>query len=112
MTILTFSLTALLVLDSIVLLIVILIQRGKGGGLSSAFGGMGGETAFGTRAATTAKKATVVLSVLFIVLTAGLGYARRPAPLLQGPASPSAPVLPLPGTESSAPEQRPSSPGK
>ena len=32
------------------LIVLVLIQRGKGGGLAGAFGGMGGQSAFGTKA--------------------------------------------------------------
>lgn len=100
MAIVVWILTGLLVLDCLILLVVILIQRGKGGGLSSSLGGMGGgESAFGTRAATTAKKATAVLAVIFIGLTIALGLVSRrmrepgiePANVQQsgpGPASP------------------------
>ena len=69
--------TVLLVLDCILLLGVILIQRGKGGGLSGAFGGLGGEVAFGTRATSTAKKATVILAIIFVLLTIAVSYAHR-----------------------------------
>jgi preprotein translocase subunit SecG len=63
----------LLVLISIVLLGLILIQRGKGGGLSGVFGGGGVEQAFGTRAATMAQKATAILGALFLILCVWLG---------------------------------------
>ena len=49
---LTFSFYALLVLFIIVcllLILLILIQKGRGGGLASAFGGAGGNTAFGSK---------------------------------------------------------------
>ena len=37
-------------LTSLFLIFLILIQRGKGGGLAGAFGGVGGSSAFGTKA--------------------------------------------------------------
>jgi len=40
----------LLILVGLFLILLILIQRGKGGGLAGAFGGMGGQSAFGTKA--------------------------------------------------------------
>ena len=40
----------LIVLVSLFLICLILIQRGKGGGLAGAFGGVGGSSAFGTKA--------------------------------------------------------------
>ena len=39
-----------LVFISLILIAVILLQRGRGGGLAGAFGGMGGQSAFGTKA--------------------------------------------------------------
>jgi preprotein translocase subunit SecG len=78
MSILTVVLTVVLMLDCVLLIGVILIQRGKGGGLSGAFGGLGGaEAAFGTRAATTVKKVTLVAGIAFVVLVAVLGYMDR-----------------------------------
>lgn len=39
-----------LLLVSIFLILIILVQRGRGGGLAGALGGMGGQSAFGTKA--------------------------------------------------------------
>jgi hypothetical protein len=72
----------------------------------------GGESAFGTRAATTAKKATVVLAVVFIMLTIALGYARRPERGEVG-TEPGAPVMPTPmpsASESTPPASVPAAP--
>ena len=41
----------LLFMSSIFLMLLILVQRGKGGGLTGALGGMGGQSAFGSKAA-------------------------------------------------------------
>ena len=46
-------LNALIVLGSLFMICIILIQRGKGGGLAGAFGGAGGSSAFGTDFAAT-----------------------------------------------------------
>jgi preprotein translocase subunit SecG len=35
----------------LILMLIVLIQRGKGGGLAGAFGGAGGSSPFGSRAA-------------------------------------------------------------
>ena len=43
-------LNLVLLLTSLFLILVVLIQRGKGGGLAGAFGGPGGSSAFGSRA--------------------------------------------------------------
>jgi preprotein translocase subunit SecG len=58
----------------LLLVLVILLQAGKGGGLASAFGGSGtSEAVFGGRhAATFLGKATNVLGVLFFLSSFGL----------------------------------------
>lgn len=57
------------VLISVALILVVLMQSGKGGGMSAAFGGGGGsQTLFGgTGAATFLHKATVGLAVAFML---------------------------------------------
>src|SRR5882724_420025 len=56
---------------SVFLVLVILLQRGRGGGLAGALGGMGGQSAFGTKAGDLFTRITVVLAVIWIVLCAG-----------------------------------------
>ena len=54
-----------------VLMVAVLIQRGKGGGLAGAFGGAGGSSPFGSRAADAFVKITLYLAavwVLFIMI--------------------------------------------
>ncbi|HXY50485.1 MAG TPA: preprotein translocase subunit SecG [Terriglobales bacterium] len=59
--------TAVHILVSFFLIIVVLLQSGKAGDLAAAFGGMGSQTAFGPRGAATAlSKATTVSAVLFM----------------------------------------------
>jgi preprotein translocase subunit SecG len=62
----------LLILSSLFLILLVLIQRGKGGGLAGAFGGAGGSSAFGSRAGDTFTRITIYAAafwVLFIMLT-------------------------------------------
>ncbi|MEZ6116134.1 MAG: preprotein translocase subunit SecG [Pirellulaceae bacterium] len=58
----------LLSFAAIFLILLVLIQRGRGGGLSGAFGGMGGQSAFGTKAGDVFTKITVGASIVWIVL--------------------------------------------
>ena len=53
----------------IVLILIVLIQRGKGGGLSGAFGGVGGSSAFGSRAGDMFTRITIGLAAAWIILT-------------------------------------------
>src|SRR5262249_4099165 len=44
------------------------IQRGKGGGLAGAFGGMGGSSAFGTKAGDIFTRVTMITALVWILL--------------------------------------------
>jgi len=57
----------LLLLGSLVLVFLVLIQRGKGGGLAGALGGMGGSSAFGTRAGDVFTMITIVAASFWIL---------------------------------------------
>lgn len=56
---------------AVFLILLILVQRGKGGGLSGALGGMGGQSAFGTKAGDAFTKITIGASLLWILLCIG-----------------------------------------
>lgn len=73
------TLTVLLLLTSLFMILLVLIQRGRGGGLAGAFGGMGGQSAFGTRAGDVFTKITVVVAIIFILLASLLGKSMRAA---------------------------------
>jgi preprotein translocase subunit SecG len=69
-------LNSVIVLLSLFLICIILIQRGKGGGLAGAFGGVGGSSAFGTKAGDFFTRLTIgiaagwiVLAMLLVILT-------------------------------------------
>jgi len=49
------------------LILLVLVQRGRGGGLAGAFGGMGGQSAFGAKAGDTFTKITVVAATVWIL---------------------------------------------
>jgi preprotein translocase subunit SecG len=57
-----------LLLVGIFLILLVLIQRGKGGGLAGAFGGAGGSSAFGSRAGDTFTRVTIYLAAVWILL--------------------------------------------
>jgi preprotein translocase subunit SecG len=61
-------LNTLIVLLGLFLMLVVLIQRGKGGGLAGAFGGAGGSSAFGTRAGDTFTKITIGVAAVWALL--------------------------------------------
>ena len=64
----SYLLGILLVLSSMFLILLVLIQQGRGGGLAGAFGGMGGQSAFGTKAGDTFTKITIVVAAFWILL--------------------------------------------
>ena len=60
-------------LAAMILILVIMLQSGKAGDLSSAFGGANSQTAFGARGATTIlTKVTTICAVIFVSTSLGL----------------------------------------
>ena len=96
----------LLFFIGVFLIFIVLLQRGRGGGLAGALGGMGGQSAFGTKAGDVFTRITVVLAVIWIVLCAGSipllrHLAKRFVPGSEAPeviVAPEAPDENLPGT--------------
>jgi preprotein translocase subunit SecG len=83
------------------LIIVVLLQSGKAGDISAAFGGQGSQAAFGPRGAATAlSKATTISAVLFMLTSVTLSINaikhEGPRSVLQG--EKSAPVKNQPAT--------------
>ncbi len=52
------------------LILLVLVQRGRGGGLTGALGGPGGQSAFGTKAGDVFTKITVVTAAVWIFMCA------------------------------------------
>ena len=67
----------LLALAGIFLMIVVLLQRGRGGGLAGAFGGLGGQSAFGTKAGDVFTRITIAIAIIWVALAGGSGYFLR-----------------------------------
>ncbi len=91
-------LSVALLLTSVILIGLILIQRGKGGGLAGAFGGAGGASAFGSRAGDPVTWITIYTAAAWILLVMILVKFVQPAalPLAAEPAVtlPAAPTTP------------------
>ncbi|MBX3438856.1 MAG: preprotein translocase subunit SecG [Planctomycetaceae bacterium] len=88
----------LLMFLGIFLMIIVLLQRGRGGGLAGAFGGMGGQSAFGTKAGDVFTRITVVVAIAWVLVAGGSGYFLRAASesrsrALTGPPGITAPEL-------------------
>src|ERR1700685_2387149 len=58
-----------------ILILLVLIQKGRGGGLSSAFGGSGGNTAFGTKTGDVLTWASSIVFAIFITLAVVLNLS-------------------------------------
>lgn len=63
-----YLLVTLLFLVALFLILLVLVQRGRGGGLAGAFGGMGGQSAFGTKAGDLFTRITIVVAGVWILL--------------------------------------------
>jgi preprotein translocase subunit SecG len=93
--------TIIHVLVCLFLIVVVLLQSGKAGDISAAFGGQGSQAAFGPRGAATAlSKATTICAVLFMLtsITLSINAIKHGGPrsVLQGeksgPVKPAAPA--------------------
>ncbi len=73
-------LAVLFVIVCLLLIGVILLQKGRGGGLGAALGGGAGSSAFGTKTGDVMTWVTIVLVGLFLLLAMGTVVAMRTAP--------------------------------
>lgn len=101
-------LMVLFLVTGVLLILLVLIQRGRGGGLAGAFGGPGGHSAFGTQTADVFMKATAVLGALFVILAIVTAFVMRRSGgqvLLDAPPPAEAPAEPgaAPPTNQAAP---------
>ena len=56
---------AIVLLIGVVIILLVLIQRGKGGGLAGAFGGTGGSSPFGSRAGDAFTRFTLIVAFVW-----------------------------------------------
>jgi len=93
----------LFIIVCVMLMIVILLQRGRGVGLAGAFGGAGGQSAFGSKTGDVFTWVTVALTGLFLVLAIVANYVLVPQVYTAGPEAQKTPV-------NKAPENVPAKP--
>ena len=62
-------LNVFILLTGLFLILLVLIQRGKGGGLAGAFGGVGGSSPFGSRAGDAFTRLTIYIACIWLFLT-------------------------------------------
>ena len=62
---------------SVVLIGIILLQRGRGGGLVGALSGLGGQSAFGTKAGDTFTRITIGIAAAWVILAGVHGHTLR-----------------------------------
>ncbi len=77
MTIIFYTVLTLFIIVCVFLILLVLVQKGRGGGLSGAFGGSGGNTAFGAKTGDVLTWTTSVVFFIFIVLAAVLNLVSR-----------------------------------
>ncbi len=109
----TFSiLTLLFIVVSVALVLIVLVQRPQGGGLTGAFGGGGGtDTAFGGRTGDALTVATITAFTIYLLIAIGLNITsnvllKQPAETAATPAATTTTEVPgtvVPPTEPSKP---------
>ena len=107
------------VLVCFVLMLVILLQQGKGGDIANAFGGGTSQAAFGARSgATVLSRATTIAAVLFMLGALALGIIgqRGPGSVVGGrapqPLSTRPPAQPQPQRQGQTPPAQQTAPAQ
>lgn len=117
MQILFSILTVLFILVSLMLVLIVLVQRPQGGGLTGAFGGGGGtDTAFGGRTGDALTVATITAFGIYLLIAIGLNItsnrmiaaSAEPAAIEEAPADgAAAPATDPSGAPATTPEPTP-----
>src|SRR5689334_5332969 len=66
-------------ITSVFLVLLVLVQRGRGGGLVGALGGPGGQSALGTKAGDVFTRITIVVAAIWIFLCASAVRVLNPS---------------------------------
>lgn len=102
-------------ITSMFLVMLVLVQRGRGGGLTGALGGAGGQSAFGTKAGDLFTRITIVVAAVWITLCAaavfflkdrelpGSGMDVRPSSSMSSTAAPVTPPATASPTDNNPP---------
>lgn len=93
---------ALFVLVSIILILVILIQKGRGGGLSGAFGGGMASGLLGSKTGDFLTWVTIILVAVFLTLAIVMAKFYRPRIGQYGAEAPVESTQPVPGEQPAA----------
>jgi len=118
MTWLTTLLIVVQVVSAITIIVLVLLQHGKGADMGAAFGGGASGSLFGaTGSANFLSRSTAAVATVFFIATLGLAYAstavRRPAPdtggVMSVPQGTPAPTAPTPADIPSPASQIPGS---
>ena len=78
-------LNILIWLVSVFLILLILIQKGKGGGLAGAFGGPGGQSAFGSKTADAFTKITLYVAGIWVAMIVIMIWLVQPKVVISSP---------------------------
>lgn len=88
---------------AVFLILLVLVQRGRGGGLTGALGGMGGSSAFGAKAGDVFTRITIVTAAIWIaVCGASVYWAKHRGDRLGAASSGSATSIAAPDTQPAA----------
>jgi preprotein translocase subunit SecG len=109
------------VIVCVALIMIVLLQTGKGADIGAAFGGGGSNTLFGTSGASTfLSKATTVAAIVFMITSLTLAYLSSQrtttsivteAPALESKAAEASPA-PAPAAAPAPAETKPETPAK
>ena len=109
----TTILTIIHIIACITLILIVLLQAGKGANMGAAFGGSS-QTVFGSSGAGTfLGKVTAAVAIIFMLTSISLTYSisKKPSSLLEGSSAPitrqEAPAKPQPAPAPVAPAQAP-----